>query len=138
MRHNCATRRVIEILEVGTGSVRASRRRGAATATLQTLNSARALGGAGNGNDSALVPVVVRAVHFLVVRVVVVDLGVVQLVVRVRRIVPVLMRVSVIMVMRMAVGVRMRVGVAMLVRMAVQVVVTMAMLVFAVRHFGPP
>ena len=75
-------------------------------------------------------PVVVRAVHFLVVRVVVVDLGVVQLVVRVRRIVPVLMRVSVIMVMRMAVG--------MLVRMAVRVVVTMAMLVFAVRHFGPP
>ena len=122
-------------------------------ATLQTLNSARALGGAGYGNDPALVPVVVRAVHVLVVRVVVIDLGVVQLVVRMRRIVPVLVRVSVIMVMRMAVGmlvhhvamtvrmavgVRMRVGVTMLVRMAVRVVVAMAMLVFAVRHFGPP
>ena len=105
------------------------------------------------GNDPALVPVVVRAVHVLVVRVVVIDLGVVQLVVRMRRIMPVLMRVSVIMVMRMAVGmlmhhvamtvrmavgVRMRVGVTMLVRMAVRLVVAMAMLVFAVRHFGPP
>ena len=153
MRHNCATHGVIEILEMGAGNVRASRRRGAAIAALQTLNSARAFGGAGYGNDPALVPVVVRAVYVLVVRVVVIDLGVVQLVVRVRRIVPVLMRVSVIMVMRMAVGmlvhhvamtvrmavgVRMRVGVAMLVRMAVRLVVAMVMLVFAVRHFGPP
>ena len=152
MRHNCATI-AAEILEVGTGSVRASRRRRAVIATLQTLNSARALGGVGYGNDPALVPVVVRAVYVLVVRVVVIDLGVVQLVVRMRRIVPVLVRVSVIMVMRMAVGmlmhhvamtvrmavgVRMRVGVAMLVRMAVRLVVAMVMLVFAVRHFGPP
>ena len=80
-------------------------------------------------------PVVVRAVHVLVVRVVVIDLGVMQLIVHMRRIMPVLMRVSVIMVMRVAVrmlvhhvamtvrmtmGVRMRVGVAMLVRMAVR------------------
>jgi hypothetical protein len=153
MRHNCATHGVIEILEMGAGNVRASRRRGAAIAALQTLNSARALGGAGYGNDPALVPVVVRAVHVLVVRVVVIDLGVVQLVMRMRRIVPVLVRMSVIMVMRMAVGmlmhhvamtvrmavgVRMRVGVTMLMRMAVRFVVAMAMLVFAVRHFGPP
>ena len=122
-----------------------------------------------HGNDTALMPVVVRAVHVLVVRVVVIDLGVMQLIVHMRRIMPVLMRVSVLMVVRvamrmlvhhvtmtvrmtmgmrmrvgvtmlvrMAVGVRMRVGVAMLVRMAVRLVVAMVMLVFAVRHFGPP
>ena len=74
-----------------------------------------------HGNDTALMPVVVRAVHVLVVRVVVIDLGVVQLVVRVRRIVPVLMRVSVIMVMRMAVGMLVH-HVAMTVRMTMGIV----------------
>ena len=138
---------------MGTGSV--ATRRGAAIATLQTLNSARALGGASqsHGNDTALMPVVVRAVHVLVVRVVVIDLGVMQLIVQMRRIMPVLMRVSVLMVVRVAVrmlvhhvamtvrmtmGMRMRVGVTMLVRMAVGLVVAMAMLVFAVGHIDPP
>ena len=45
-----------------------------------------------------------RAVHVLVVRVVVSDFGVVQLIVQMRRIMPVFMQVSVLMVMRMAVG----------------------------------
>ena len=104
-------------------------------------------------NDTALMPVVVRAVHVLVVRVVVIDLGVMQLIVHMRRIMPVLMRVSVLMVVRVAVlmlvhhvamtvrmtmGMRMRVGVTMLVRMAVGLVVAMAMLVFAVGHINPP
>ena len=96
-------------------------------------------------------PVVVRAVHVLIVRVLVIDLGVVQLVVRMRRTMPVLMRVNVLVVMRMAVGmlmhhvamtvrmtmgVRMRVGVTMLVRMAVRLVVAMAVLVFHLRVSG--
>lgn len=98
-------------------------------------------------------PVTVRAVHVLVVRVVVIGLGVVQLAMNMRRLMHVLMHVSVLVVMRVAVGmlvrhvamtvrmtmgVRVRVGVTMLVRMAVRLVVAMAMLVFAVRHFGPP
>ena len=106
-----------------------------------------------HGNDTALMPVVVRAVHVLVVCVVVIDLGVMQLIVHMRRIMPVLMRVSVLMVVRVAVrmlvhhvamtvrmtmGMRMRVGVTMLVRMAVGLVVAMAMLVFAVGHINPP
>ena len=98
-------------------------------------------------------PVAVRAVHIFVVAMLVIDIGVVQLVMNMRRLVHVLMHVSVLMVMRVAVGmlvhhvamtmrmtmgVRMRVGVAMLMRMAVRLVVAMAMLVFAIRHFGPP
>ena len=71
-------------------------------------------------------PVVVRAVHLRVSVIMVMRMAVGMLVHHVA------------MTVRMAVGVRMRVGVAMLVRMAVRVVVTMAMLVFAVRHFGPP
>ena len=103
------------------------------------------------GIDTALMPVVVRAVHVLVVRVVVIDLGVMQLIVHMRRIMPVLMRVSVLMVVRVAMrmlvhhvtmtvrmtmGMRMRV--TMLVRMAVGLVVAMAMLVFAVGHINAP
>jgi hypothetical protein len=83
----------------------------------------------------------------------VIDLGVMQLIVHMRRIMPVLMRVSVLMVVRVAVrmlvhqvamtvrmimGMRMRVGVAMLVRMAMGLVVAMATLVFAVGHINPP
>ena len=149
MRHNCATHRVIEILEMGTGNVRASRR-----CDSDTSNSE--LGPRLVRREpclTALMPVVVRAVHVLVVRVVVIDFGVMQLIVHTRRIMPVLMRVSVLMVVRVAVrmlvhhvamtvrmtmGMRMRVGVTMLVRMAVGLVVAMAMLVFAVGHINPP
>ena len=69
---------MVELSEMGTETCV---RRGSAIATFQTLNSACALGGAraaSHDKERALVPVVVRAVHFLVVRVVVVDLGVVQ------------------------------------------------------------
>ena len=94
-----------------------------------------------HGNDTALMPVVVRAVHVLVVRVVVIDLGVMQLIVHVRRIMRVAVRMlvhHVAMTVRMTMGMRMRVGVTMLVRMAVGLVVAMAMLVFAVGHINPP
>lgn len=97
--------------------------------------------------------VAVRAVHVLVVSVVVIRLGAVQLVVNMRSIMGVLMHVSVLMVMRMAVrmlmhhvamtvrmtmDVRMRVCVAMLVRMAMRLGVAMAMLVFGLRHVRSP
>ena len=100
-------------------------------------------------SKTELMPVVVRAVHVLVVSVVMIDLGVVQLAMSVCSLVRVLMHVSVLMVMRMAVGmlvhhvamavgvavgVRMRVNVAMLVRIAVRLIMAVAMLVVAVRH----
>ena len=94
---------------------------------------------------------VVRAVHVLVVSVVVIDLGIVQLVMFMRRLVPVLKHVTVLVVVRMAVGmlvhhvpmtvgmaVGVRMRVAMRMRMAVGMVMAMAMLVVAVRHFSPP
>jgi hypothetical protein len=76
-------------------------------------------------------PVVVGAVHVLVVSVVVIDLGVVQLAMNMRRLMRVLVHVTVLMVMRMAVGmlvhhVPMAVGVAVGVRMRVGVLVRMA------------
>jgi len=151
MRHNCATHRVIEILEMGTGNVRASRCCDSGTSNSEL--GRRLVRREPCLTATALMPVVVRAVHVLVVRVVVIDLGVMQLIVHMRRIMPVLMRVSVLMVVRVAVrmlvhhvamtvrmtmGMRMRVGVTMLVRMAVGLVVAMAMLVFAVGHINPP
>jgi hypothetical protein len=88
-------------------------------------------------------------VHIFVVAVVVSHTGVMQLVVAMRRVVPMLMHVSVLVAMRvavgmlmhsvavpvrMAMGVGMFVGVVMLVRMAVRLVVAMAVFVVAVWH----
>jgi len=155
MRHNCATHVVIELLACGgvrgaPGGVAELRKQHFGLWNRPAPFAARATS---HDGETELMPMVVRAVHVLVVSVVVIDVGVVQLVMSMRRLVRVLMHVTVLMVMRMAVGmlvhhvamtvrmavgVRMRVGVAMLVRMAVRLVVAMAMLVFAVRHSSSP
>ena len=150
MRHNCATHHVIELFEMwteggsprGVGRLRERR-------FDSGLDPRLGRRGRTHDNDTALMPVAVRAVHILVVAMLVIGLGVVQLIMTMRRLVHVLMHVSVLMIMRMAVrmlmhhvamtvrmtmGVRMRVGVTMLVRMAVRLFMAMAMFVVAVRH----